>query len=252
MPLSSDDTSKPLIAVIDDDPILRLSVTALLSKRARVMTGINTHDARRIMLENKPSLVLLDDIMPGGPTGLRFLEQIKDDPVLSAIPVVMVTASDKKEEMLRGLAAGAVDYVTKPVSSESLLRVVERILSRKQNRVILCLHDRAFEAAVTARLMGLNCAVYGATSDGRSGMDSLQKESAIVVFDDGSLAREEALRLAKAYPASRFLCLTHDDATGAEPDAETPSLTSMPFTQDENAVIKRIGLLLAAQRQPVS
>ncbi len=251
MPLSSDDTSKPLIAVIDDDPILRLSVTALLSKRARVITGINSHDARRIMLENKPSLVLLDDIMPGGPTGLSFLEQIKDDPVLSVIPVVMVTASDKKDEVLRGLAAGAVDYVTKPVTSEALLRVVERILSRKQNRVILCLRDRAFEAAVTARLMGLNCAVYGAASDDRGGMDSLQKESAIVVFDEESLAREEALRLAKTYPASRFLCLTHDEA-GAEQEAASPLLTFMPFTQDENVVIKRIGLLLAAQRKPAS
>ncbi|MFA6279297.1 MAG: response regulator [Bdellovibrionales bacterium] len=248
MPLESDDISKPLIAIVDDDPILRLSVSALLSKRARVMTGTNAHDARRIMLEHKPSLVLLDDIMPGGPTGLSFLEQIKDDPVLSAIPVVMVTASDKKEEMLRGLTAGAVDYVPKPVTSEALLRVVERILARKQNRVILCLRDRAFESAITARLAGLNCIVFGSGDGGQGGMDSLQKESAIVVFDAESLSRDEALRLAKTYPASRFLCLAKDGEVGGQDNA-VPTLSVMPFTKDENDVIKRIGLLLAAQRK---
>lgn len=96
----------PLVAVIDDDPMLRLIYKTLLKGHVRLAIGNNANDALEIMKTQKPALVLLDDIMPGGPTGLSFLESIKQDPQCARIPVIMVTASDRKEDVLRGLAAG--------------------------------------------------------------------------------------------------------------------------------------------------
>lgn len=195
----------PLVAAIDDDPMLRLIYKTLLKDVARLSIGSTTNDALRIMKTEKPALVLMDDIMPGGQTGLSFLENIKQDPELSRIPVIMVTASDRKEDILRGLAAGAIDYIIKPFLPDSLLRAVKTGLARKEHRVILCLHDHALSDALAERLGTLNCRIEDLDRARTSLIERLSGEPCIVVMDHLP-ATEETLRvMSQQYQQSYYI-----------------------------------------------
>ena len=70
------------------------------------------------MREPYPELIVLDWMMPGG-SGIQFLKQLKQDEMTRQIPVVMLTARGEEEDKVRGLEAGADDYITKPFSPRS-------------------------------------------------------------------------------------------------------------------------------------
>jgi DNA-binding response OmpR family regulator len=74
----------------------------------------------------RPDLVILDVMMPLM-SGFEVLERMKADPVLKAIPVMMLTAQGQEGDVQRGLALGAVDYLTKPFRPAELLARIQRL-----------------------------------------------------------------------------------------------------------------------------
>jgi len=171
----------PLIAIVDDDPLHRAMAFAALRGIARVVMGSSVAEAEKVMREQNPALVFLDDIMPGGETGLCFLERIKDDPELSGIPVIMVTGSDKPDEAVRGLSAGAVDYIAKPITADVIRKAVGAVLKRSAPRIALDLRDDVLRAALSDRLAALGCLVIRM----RGPMDMIENgDVPVVVCDD--------------------------------------------------------------------
>ncbi len=79
--------------------------------------------------EIKPRMILLDVMMPLM-TGFEVLSALKQDPITRHIPVILVTAQSKEEEVLKGLELGAEDYITKPFSPNELAARVKRVLLR--------------------------------------------------------------------------------------------------------------------------
>ncbi|HNW92094.1 MAG TPA: response regulator [bacterium] len=71
-----------------------------------------------------PGLILLDIAMPRM-SGFQVLEQLKADPRLKKIPVVMLTTSDREEDIVRSYEGGACSYITKPVGFEAFAKVIE-------------------------------------------------------------------------------------------------------------------------------
>jgi CheY-like chemotaxis protein len=148
---------KPLVLVADDDPIMRQLHTKLCEDLARIVTVTNTFDAEEKMRMLRPKLVLLDDIMPHCPTGLTLLEKVKKDETLSDIPIIMVTASNKKEEIERGLQAGAAAYITKPVNPEVLRKAILDSLLARPKRVLIAMRDVSFGAELAAFFTAMKC-----------------------------------------------------------------------------------------------
>ncbi len=72
-----------------------------------------------------PGLVLLDINMPKK-TGLEALQEIKDDPKLKHIPVIVLTTSSREEDIVKSYQYGACSYLNKPVEFEDFFKVVER------------------------------------------------------------------------------------------------------------------------------
>lgn len=104
---------RPLLLIVDDDESIRDLLSDLFADAARLITAINAAEAHDAILRHRPALVLLDDIMPGSITGLTLLERLSlSRPPLARI--IMITASDSEQDQARGLAAGALDYITKP------------------------------------------------------------------------------------------------------------------------------------------
>jgi DNA-binding response OmpR family regulator len=115
------------VLVADDDADIRELVRQLLQRRGYdVVEATDGLEALRQFFAHRPDLVVLDVSMPGL-DGWEALGRIRE---LSDVPVVMLTARAAEHDKVRGLRAGADDYVTKPFGAEELLARVEAQLRR--------------------------------------------------------------------------------------------------------------------------
>jgi adenylate cyclase len=124
--------SDPLrILVVDDqEPNRRLLADLLEAKGYAVETASGGNDALAKIRFDKPDLVLLDVVMPDL-SGYEVCKAVRADAALGMLPVVLVTALDANEERIRGLDAGADDFLTKPVNQPELLARVRSLLRIK-------------------------------------------------------------------------------------------------------------------------
>jgi putative two-component system response regulator len=117
----------------------------LLSHRGyRVEIANNAQQAERLMFVDPPDLVLLDVIMPGK-TGYELCREWKQDPATRLIPIVMITGLSDREDKIRGIEAGADEFLNKPIFPEelfarvgSLLRVKEYTDELENAEAVLC------------------------------------------------------------------------------------------------------------------
>jgi len=123
------------ILIVEDDPIIRQTVDYAM-RRAGFSTRSSGDgiEALQMAREARPDLILLDLMLPGI-DGFEFASQIrKTDP---DVAIVMVTALGEERDTIRGLDAGADDYVTKPFSMDTLLARVRANLRRVRERAVL-------------------------------------------------------------------------------------------------------------------
>ena len=122
------------ILVVDDDADIRLLLRELLERAGfEVGEADSGRAALRALSSSPPALILLDVSMPEL-DGYQTLERIRD---LSDVPVIMLTARAQELEKVRGLSAGADDYVAKPFGRQELLARVQALLRRSGARAEL-------------------------------------------------------------------------------------------------------------------
>lgn len=114
------DHLSPLILIVDDEEIGRLMLRRLLENEGyRVECAENGSAGIEKARNLEPDLILLDVVMPVI-DGYEVCEILRRDPVLAEVPVIMLTSLDDSESRLRGLQAGADDFLSKPVVPEEL------------------------------------------------------------------------------------------------------------------------------------
>ncbi|SIO65750.1 two component transcriptional regulator, LuxR family [Bradyrhizobium erythrophlei] len=107
--------------VVDDSPeTLRLLTDALDGAGMTVMVALDGASAMRIVDQITPDIVLLDAVMPGM-DGFETCKRLKRDAGLGNIPIIFMTGLAETEHIVRGLEAGGVDYVTKPIVVEEMI-----------------------------------------------------------------------------------------------------------------------------------
>jgi DNA-binding response OmpR family regulator len=122
---------RPRILVVDDEADIRLLLRELLERAGfTVDEAADGRTALRHLFANAPALVILDVTMPEM-DGYQTLERVRD---LSDVPVLMLTARNQELEKVRGLSAGADDYVAKPFGRQELLARVQALLRRTGGR----------------------------------------------------------------------------------------------------------------------
>lgn len=120
-------SKKVSVLVVDDDVrVLRMIQRILQLEGYRVFTASSGEDALEVFDKEVLELVLLDIMMPGV-DGYIVCQRIRE---FSRVPIIMVTAKGNDEEKVRGLDAGADDYVTKPFSANELVARVRAVLRR--------------------------------------------------------------------------------------------------------------------------
>jgi adenylate cyclase len=120
------------ILVVDDTPKnVKLLADLLTVKGYTVVTAPSGAEALRQVEAENPDLVLLDVVMPEM-SGYEVCRKIRENPGTGILPVVMVTALDPSEERIKGLDAGADDFLTKPINQAELLARVKSLLRIKE------------------------------------------------------------------------------------------------------------------------
>jgi class 3 adenylate cyclase/CheY-like chemotaxis protein len=120
------------ILVVDDTPQnVKLLADLLKAKGYEVATAADGTAALEKLGADAPDLVLLDVMMPGL-TGYDVCKRIRDDPKTALLPVVLVTALDPQQERVKGIEAGADDFLSKPINQAELFARVKSLLRIKR------------------------------------------------------------------------------------------------------------------------
>lgn len=119
--MTTDPKKRDVALVVDDSPeTLRLLTDALDGAGMTVMVALDGASAMRIVDQITPDIVLLDAVMPGM-DGFETCKRLKRDAGLDGVPIIFMTGLAETEHIVRGLEAGGVDYVTKPIVIEEML-----------------------------------------------------------------------------------------------------------------------------------
>jgi DNA-binding response OmpR family regulator/DNA-binding CsgD family transcriptional regulator len=142
----------PTLLVVDDTPAaLGVVCDTLRREGVRVLLAENGAAAREVLARTIPDLILLDVVMPGE-DGFTVCEALRAAPAWRDIPVIFLTAIDAAEQKVRAFAAGAVDYVTKPVHVPELVARVRVQLDLRAARRTLETKNAELETEVALRL----------------------------------------------------------------------------------------------------
>lgn len=123
---------RPRILVVDDNPDLMVLMRELLETRGYEVIAVpDAAQAEAEIRREPPDLILSDVVMPGK-SGYELCRQMKDDPATRLIPFVLITGLSDREDKLRGIEAGADDFLNKPIFSEELFARVKSLLKLKE------------------------------------------------------------------------------------------------------------------------
>ncbi|SCY01770.1 PleD family two-component system response regulator [Rhizobium sp. NFACC06-2] len=171
------------VLVVDDIPAnVKLLEARLLAEYFDVVTAEDGFKALAICDEEQVDIILLDIMMPGM-DGFEVCERLKANPNTAHIPVVMVTALDQPSDRVRGLKAGADDFLTKPVNDLQLIARVKSLVRLK------AVSDELRLRAETARQIGIEEMLR---SDGL-----MQTPGRVLVADGRASSQERIVRALK-------------------------------------------------------
>ncbi len=123
---------KDRILIVDDDSLnLKLMVASLLPGPYECITASNGLEALEQVEKQPPDLILLDIMMPGL-DGYQVAARVKEDPATRNIPIILITALDDTDSKVRGLEAGADEFLNKPVHAAELQARVKSLLRLKR------------------------------------------------------------------------------------------------------------------------
>ena len=123
----------PTVVIADDDAVSMHLLRHCLEKAGfRVVCAHDGREALSMMETQAPALLITDVMMPVM-DGLEMLRRAKADPVLSRIPVILVTSREQDADILDAAKLGAADYLVKPFMPTELLTMVARILARRRS-----------------------------------------------------------------------------------------------------------------------
>ncbi len=201
------------ILIADDSPVLRMAVQKLLEPEGyEVVTAEDGVEGIKVFYQERPDLVLLDVQMPklSGYVACRI---IKEDPLASHVPVLILTVRTSAEDRYWGAKSGADGYLTKDALGEELLSAIRGALARSAlrdlsgqsipdlpltgdtdvlTRVCEVLDRKLFEATVVNEIMSVAVQPVGLSGTVERMLKSLQR---LVAFDVGAIVFPEEKRL---------------------------------------------------------
>ncbi len=141
---------RPTILIVDDTPDNIMLLASLLKEKYQTKVATSGATALQVLAAGGVDLVLLDVTMPGM-DGHETCRRIVQDPRTADVPVIFLTAKSRPEDEALGLAAGAADYITRPVSPPILFEGVATHLALLAARRELAARNAELEALLARR-----------------------------------------------------------------------------------------------------
>ena len=124
---------RPTVLCIDDDPLVLHFYRSFLDPRGyRTLTAADGLQGIAIATQDRPDVILLD-VMLRGLSGYDICRKLRADPVLHAIPIILLTAWDNPSVAETGRAAGATRTLRKPADPETILTTLAEVLGQQPN-----------------------------------------------------------------------------------------------------------------------
>jgi signal transduction histidine kinase/ligand-binding sensor domain-containing protein/DNA-binding response OmpR family regulator len=123
-------SDKQQLLIIDDDNEILNYLVNIFSDSYKIFQAQNAEEGIQLARRQLPDLII-SDIMMGGLTGLDLCKTLKEDSVVSHIPIILLTGSSSDEMQLKGIESGADDYVKKPFDKDILIAKVNAMLKRR-------------------------------------------------------------------------------------------------------------------------
>lgn len=118
------------ILVVEDEPAIQELLALNLTQAGHHhIRALSVEHAQKLIIETLPDLIILDWMLPGM-SGIDFARKLKTEELTKAIPIIMLTARGEEMDKVRGLEAGADDYLTKPFSPRELNARIKAVLRR--------------------------------------------------------------------------------------------------------------------------
>ena len=119
------------ILIIEDEFAIREMISLVIEQEGfETLCAENYNDAQHFLLDESPSLIILDWMLPGL-TGIQIAKKLKKSELHKDTPI-MLTAKSEEDDKILGLEVGADDYITKPFSPKELIARVKAVLRRSQ------------------------------------------------------------------------------------------------------------------------
>lgn len=185
-----------LIYVVEDDENIRVLLSVALKSQGYAAAGFSSATAALSAMEqNPPDLVIFDIMLEGGLDGISALRLMRQSPALFSVPAIMLTAKDSENDKIKGLDAGADDYMTKPFSTLELCARVRALLRRTGE-------ERPIPERIETGGLLIDRRTREATLEGRE-LPLSYKEfdllCALAAHTDRALSREELLQTVWGY-----------------------------------------------------
>jgi len=122
------------VLVVDDDPDMATLLVRTLEEEGMAADTVHDGDAALVhAMSSPPDLILLDVLLPGK-SGFEICERLKADDVTALIPIILVTSLEDTQSRVRGIEAGADDFLSKPVRLEELIARVKTLRRLHETR----------------------------------------------------------------------------------------------------------------------
>jgi len=246
LPVGAPGANQSIVLVIDDDPVVReLLPRCLAGLGVHVVTAADGQEGLQLAQALSPDLITLDVRMPSM-DGWSVLTTLKSMPDLASTPVIMLTIVD---EWKRGFALGAVEYLTKPVDSDRLVRLVEHhrrdrlIVNNSDVDHVLIVEDDADMRELLRRTIERVGGNVVAVPDGRAALAQVAQRRPSVILLDLMLPEMDGLQVIdelRASPSGQtipIIVITAKDLTADERARLDTSVTQIlqkgTYTSDE-------------------
>ncbi|HEW97221.1 MAG: hybrid sensor histidine kinase/response regulator [Candidatus Parabeggiatoa sp. nov. 3] len=207
-------TESGVLLVIDDDEAVRELLDVYLSKVGyQVVAAASGPEGLELAKKIQPDAITLDVMMPGM-DGWEVLSELKADPKLAHIPVIMLTMTENKEI---GYSLGAAEYLTKPITRSQLIKVLRKYRSNKASCVVMVVEDDTVTREMMVRMLHKVGWQVIEAENGDVAMQSLQKHQPDLILLDLMMPEMNGfefiiqLRQNKSYSSIPVVVLTAKD-----------------------------------------